>query len=576
MYKRSIIVLIILFFNSYLIFAQEEEIGTEVVNIVKPYSPSISDAFKVKETPVLGDTLTSTKKVVVYEIFSVPVASTFTPAKGKAANVKKSSPQKQFDNYTTLGFGNYTSILTEFFSNFQISRTDDFGLNFKHNSSQGGIEDIRLSNKYYDTQLDGNYTSRSKDLTFMINAGVEHQIYNWYGLNELFDSVGEEFIDMIDPKQSYTSGYVGGNLNLDESFFDELSFSIRYLTDKFSSSEIQVGVHPETSFPINELALKITGEFDYLTGSFDRNYDNASEMNYGFLKAGLSPSIVFVNNDLTISLGATGTALLDNNNETELFIYPKVNVSYPLLDEQVIVYGGVDVGLTQNSYYRLKEMNPFISPTLTITPTSQLYNAFAGLKGNLSNKVGYNLRASYGKEENKALFNINRFKGTQEQSYGYEYGNSFNVIYDDVTTLSVFGELKIEPSKNFSLGISGTFNSYDTNNISEAWNLPNIEASIFTNFNISEKIYGGIYFFFVGDRNELFVGDSGPFSLPSSEVISLDGYFDANVHAGYRFNEQLSFFIKGSNLLGDNYEKWLNYPVQGIQGLFGVTYKFDW
>ena len=40
--------------------------------------------------------------------------------------------------------------------------------------------------------------------------------------------------------------------------------------------------------------------------------------------------------------------------------------------------------------------------------------------------------------------------------------------------------------------------------------------------------------------------------------------------------DALSIFAKGSNLLSDNYEKWLFTPVQGIQGLIGATYKFDW
>ena len=51
---------------------------------------------------------------------------------------------------------------------------------------------------------------------------------------------------------------------------------------------------------------------------------------------------------------------------------------------------------------------------------------------------------------------------------------------------------------------------------------------------------------------------------------------DANVDFGYRFNEKFSFFIKGSNLIGDNYQKWANYKVQGIQVLLGASYKFDW
>ena len=32
---------------------KDENIGSEVVNIVKPYTPTISDAFKVKEAEIL-------------------------------------------------------------------------------------------------------------------------------------------------------------------------------------------------------------------------------------------------------------------------------------------------------------------------------------------------------------------------------------------------------------------------------------------------------------------------------------------------------------------------------------------
>ena len=48
-------VLILLVGSLQTAFAQkkDENIGTEVVNVVKPYTPTISDAFKVKETPTI-------------------------------------------------------------------------------------------------------------------------------------------------------------------------------------------------------------------------------------------------------------------------------------------------------------------------------------------------------------------------------------------------------------------------------------------------------------------------------------------------------------------------------------------
>lgn len=556
-------------------FSQEKELDPEVVNIVKPYSPTISDAFKVKETASINDSISTTKKDVKYSIFSVPVASTFTPAKGKAATVEKAKQIKLYDNYATLGFGNYTSILGELYSNFEISRTDNAGFFFRHNSSQGEIKNVRLDNNYYDTSLDANYTSRQKGATYRADVGVDHQVFNWYGLPEKYKVFSEEIVGGIHPKQTYFSGYVGGSIALDNSFFDKAALNIRYLSDAFSSSEINATLKPQFSIPLENLTLKLDGDIDYLSGSFKRNYANTASIKYSYLNAGLAPSISFINNDLTLSLGVAAYVSMDTeNSQTDFSLYPKLNASYRLLDDTVIVYGGAEGGLQQNTYYNLKEENPFISPTQYILPTKKLYEGFGGIKGMLSNSIGYNVKVSYGKDENKALFQANAIK-INNQVKGYEYGNSFNVVYDDINTLAFFGELKLEVSDKLSLGINANYYSYSTDFQNQAWNLPDLKASLFSNFNITEKLYGGASLFYVGERKDL-VYSNDPFGNSLDKEVTLDGYVDANLHFGYRFTDRLSVFVKGSNLFSDNYQKWLNYPVQGIQGLAGVTYKFDW
>ncbi|MGO3183337.1 MAG: TonB-dependent receptor [Aequorivita sp.] len=556
-------------------FSQEKELDPEVVNIVKPYTPTISDAFKIRETAELNDSISTTKKDVKYSIFSVPVASTFTPAKGKAATVEKAKRIKLYDNYATLGFGNYTSILGELYSNFEISRTDNAGFFFRHNSTQGEIKGVELDNNYYDTSLDANYTSRQRGVTYRADVGVEHQVFNWYGLPKNYIAFPEETIGGIHPQQTYYSGFIGGSIAMDNSFFNKAALNVRYLGDAFSSSELNAKLKPEFSFPMENLNLKLDADIDYLYGSFKRNYTNTSDINYSYLNAGLAPSITFVNNDLTLSLGVAAYVSVDTeNSETDFSLYPRLNASYRLLDDNVIVYGGAEGGLQQNTYYDLKEVNPYISPTQYIMPTKKLYEGFGGIKGMLSNSIGYNVKVSYGKDENRALFQANPIKITN-QVKGYEYGNSFNVVYDDINTLAFFGELKVDISDKFTLGIHANYYSYSTDRQNEAWNLPDLKASLFSNFNITEKLYGGASVFYVGERKDLVFNDE-PFGNPINKEVTLDGYVDANLHLGYRFTDRLSVFVKGSNLLSDNYEKWLNYPVQGIQVLGGVTYKFDW
>lgn len=554
---------------------EKDKLDTEVVNIVKPYSPEVSDAFKVKETPITDESVETRKKEVSYGIFSVPVASTFEPDKGQAAEVERPSREPQFDNYVTLGFGNYTTILGELFSNVEINDTDNAGFFFRHNSSQGNIDGVRIENKFYDTKLDANYASRQRGLAFEVNGGFEHGLYNWYGLPPFLDGATNEFLAAIDPQQTHFSAYIGGNVAVEDSFFDWTSFRLRHMSDAFSSSEVNLILNPEFSFPINDLLLKIDGDLDYLDGEFDRNYFNTGAIDYGFLNIGVTPSIVYVDDELTLSIGAGLYMASDTaNNDTEFFIYPRIKASYRVVDEVLIAYGGAEGDLKQNSYYGFKDENPFVSPTLNIAPTSQLYNVFAGIKGKASNAVGYNIRASYGKDENRALFQANPYKGLNSDFEGYERGNSFGVVYDDINILSLFGELIVDVNEDFSMGLSGTFNSFDTTNQAAAWNLPEVEASIFSNFNITEQIYGGVSIFFVGERSDLLI-NAQPFE-ESTTQINLDSFIDANVHAGYKFNDRLNFFLKASNLVGKNYERWLNFPVQGIQGLLGATYKFDW
>ena len=575
-FKIKLLVLGLLIFSINTISAQEEDnLGTEVVNIVKPYSPTISDAFKVKENPLINDSTNTKKKEVNYSIFSVPVASTFIPAKGKAASFEKIKLLKLYDNYATFGLGNYTNVLAEFYSNFEISSTDNFGLFFKHNASQGGIKEILLDDKFYDTQLEGNYTRRQKDLNYEMSAGIKHQLFNWYGLTNLYNVAPPEIINSIASKHSYFSGFAEGSLIMEDSYFEKGTASIRYLGDSFSSSEFNIKVKPEFGFDAIDFPLKIGVDIDYIGGTFKRNYLDTSAIKYSFLNAGIIPSYEYTTEDLSLSVGfAAYVSLNSEESKTNFYVYPKIEASYRIVDELLIVYGGIDGGLEQNSYYNFKEKNPFVSPTLFIQPTSGLYNGFAGLKGKLTNTIGYNIKASFSKEDDKALFNSNIYKGQDLTLEGYEYGNSFTVVYDDLETISFFGELIFEVLTNFNLGINGSYNSYHTKYEIEPWNLPAIEATLFTTFNITEKFYGGASLFFVGERKDLFSSSIGV--LPDNEVITLASYFDANAYIGYRFNKQLTIFVKGSNLLDENYQKWANYKVQGIQGMLGGSYKFDW
>lgn len=565
----SICLIFFLFSQAVSAQKKDENIGTEVVNVVKPYSPTISDAFKVKETPSFEDEETSKKENIKYNIFSFPVASTFTPNKGRAANVEKSAQEKLYSNYVTLAAGNYGTANAELFVTEEISNTDYFGGMLRHLSSQGGIKEIALDDKFSNTSLDLTYGSRTRALSWNADAGYQHQIYNWYGIQpNYFD---QAVIDVIDEQQTYHNLYVGGRLELGDSFLKESSIRFNRFWDAYGSAENRFVVKPSLEFDVIEETIKADFILDHISGTFEKDFLGQNEIKYGFTNVGFQPSIRIQKDDLSVNAGlGFFYSAAQESGESKFFIYPQVTGSYKVVGDLMIAYAGVEGSLKQNSYRDFVEQNFFVSPTLVIAPTDQKYDVYFGLKGKLANAVSYNVRGSYKTEDNKALFTHNGFDNSNANTDGYIFGNSFGVTYDKVKTISFFGELKADFSKNVSFGVNGTFNSFSTDVQAEAWNLPSLQIGANLDVTITPKWYAGTSLFFVGERKDQFFDD---FMSPST--VTLDSYFDLNLHVGYKHTDRLSFFLKGNNLANQDYQRWLNYPVQGLQILGGANYKFD-
>lgn len=571
-YQILIIIFTLLGFEDSLAQNRNKDtIDDQRVNVVKPYTPTVSDAFKIRELPLLNDSNTVRKKQIKYNIFSIPVASTFTPAKGKAANVDKPKRIKIFDNYASLGFGTYTTFLGELYLNHEVANDQYFGSYFSHHSSFGDIEGVLLDNDFTNTELNLDFTQNSRDFSWKVELGGDFQTYNWYGLP--VDLVDPDQISDIDPGHSFYSFHAGGRLLFDEGILKESRALFRHFADSEDSSENYFLSQTELSIPIADSKINTDLDVEYLSGSFSRNFLTMEGLDYGFLAVSLAPSYVLVEDDLTINLGVNLVYQNDiEQGDNNFYIYPNIEASYRLVSDVVVAYGGITGDLNQNTYHDFANENPFVSPTLLVNPTDQRYNAFLGIKGKLSSQVSYNLKAGYSSDENRALYQLNPV-----QNFGvedYQLGNSFGIVYDDVTTLSIEGELNLDFGRNFTLGLKGGYFNYSMDSQDEAWNLPDLTGSIFIDYQISEKWFAGASAFFVGKRSDL-LAVNGSFINIEPEIISLDSYFDANVHLGYRINSQFNMFAKVNNIANQNYQRWANFPVQGLQFLAGATYQFD-
>ncbi len=582
MQKHLFIVMICFFGLAFTSYAQEDEkdLGTETVTVTKAYSPTISDAFKIKSMPNLNDSIVLQKKKIEYSIFSVPVASTFTPAKGKASTVKKSPPPELFNSYASAGGGNPANLMAKFYTSRTIDRESGYTVGLGHNSTRGDIAGVALDNVYSDSEVEGSYKKRDRDFDWGFDVGAQHQLYNWYGLpSETFDATT---IGAIDERQNYYRAEVGAHLNVEDSYFKSADIRYRRFWDSAKSGENRIVFQPAFDFPVNEETFGIKLKVDYVNGTFENAPvsfpTNESGINYSNLQIGVNPSLTMLRDDLSLNLGVNLVYGLDGErSESNFYIYPAVTASYRLLNEFAIAYGGIEGELKQNSYYGFVEENPFVSPTLNIIPTDTQYDAYLGLRGQLLPNLSYNIKGSYTAENRRPLFLLNPQNSDRGDEAGYIFGNSFDLFYDDLRTLGIFGELNVDVNRNFTMSVNAQYNSYTTETDRPAWNLPEITANLFMDYQIGEKWFMGANLFFVGERQDVatVATASGIFSEFPATILTLDSYFDANAHVGYRLSNQLSVFVKGANLANNNYQRWANFNVQGLQVLGGATYKFD-
>lgn len=562
---------------------KQEKMRTEEVNVVKSYTPTISDAFKIKETPALNEEGTTTKETVKYSVFSFPVASTFTPSKGSAEDVDKEEIGRFYKSYATLGGGNYGTLNAELFATQDLNNEEYVAGMFRHLSSQGGIKGVDLENSFYDTSLDVTYGVEAKELSWNINLGYQNQVYNWYGLpisfmNVLTPTNRDILIWSIEPKQSYNTITLDSKIEFNESILEASSFKFAHFSDAFGSSENRFYAKPSFRFAAFGKEIQLNAIVDYLGGHFDHNFahTNSESLKYGFTNFGISPSYEMEKDNWTMHLGLGLYYSLDTkNSNNQLFLYPQITASHKVVGDLMVFYAGAEGGLDQNSYLNFVDENPFLSPTLQIAPTNNKYDVFAGLKGKLSATISYNIRGSFLDENNKALFKSNDFS-SDVSNQPYAFGNSLNLVYDNVKTVRFFGELKADITESISFGANGTLSVYNTKIQKEAWNLPAIQLNANIDYTINSKWYAGADVFFVGSRKDMQINNDLVYVYPPTYIpTTLKSYIDLNAHVGYKHSERLTGFLKANNIANQSYQKWLNYPVQGFQVILGANYKFD-
>lgn len=562
---------IALFLGTLSLSAQQEKdsISTEVINVVTSYKPTISDAFKANETPNIPVEVNN-KSNLKYGIKSKPIQSVFKPNSGGYKSAKTNYTKPKNPDYLKIGYGNYGTPLVEGFL-YKQKKEHEATFFLYNKASSGGIKNVVLNDNYLNTKLALNYKNSQKKQVWQAGIKFNRDLYNWYGIPSQYND-NDAVINSIDEKQIYNHFVLNGSIALKEGWIKKSEAGIEKFSDKHKSNETKFYFSPSFELPINDSKIDAKVNIDILHGEFAQDFTNTAPINYGYLNFGAEATYPIQRENLYISLGAKVVYNSDlENNKSKFYVYPDINVDFVLIDELLNLYGGFTGGIIQNSYRSVTLENSYVSPTLNIKPTSNTFRIFTGLKGKLTSTISYDVNASYAQDKDKLLFrsNQNLTDGTTTITNGYQAGNSFDLLYDNVSTLGLFGEISASLLTNFETGVSVAINSYSMNIEEEAWNLSPFTATMFGNFSVG-KWNTKAELFAKGKRKDLLTELNN-----STETIELDGYIDLNLSVDYTFNRKWSAFLELNNILNTNYQVYSNFQVQGFQVLAGGIYRFD-
>ena len=559
---------------SSLAFSQKkkkERIATEEINVVKPFSPTVSEAFKINIEPEIDSIDIGGKKEISYSINSIPVASTFTPAKGKAKSLKRIPKERFYNNYISAGYGNYSTPIIEIFAHSNSSNYNDFGGFLNYHSSGGGIDGLVLNDDFKDFDVDLYYKQSERMFDWKVKGGFDYLATNWYGLSDEIN-YSELTISSIEESQSYTNISLSGEIEFFDSLIHTGDASFNRFSDKYSSGENHLDINAVIDFPIGRELMYSEISFELLNGKFENDFFQTDKIDYTYFNIGFSPNFEVLRDNLTVNLGARLYYSITNDFDgSKFYFYPNITASYNISEEALIAYAGVIGDLQQNSYENFVYENPFVSPTLYIQRTNQQYNAYAGIKGLLNSKIRFNLKAAYINEKDKPLYKLNPSltDGTNEVTEGYEAANSFQVVYDDVNTIYFNAEIIFDLWKEFKFGGNLDFNSYSLENEEQAWNLPLLKATILAKYTRRKWSAGADLFFSSDRKDELSI-------IPDTNTrITNAAYFDMNLNGIYNIDDKFDVFVNVNNILSSNYQVYTNFKVQGLQVFGGVKYKFD-
>ncbi len=538
--------------NKILAQSNDSLIKDNQIDVIKNFKPVLSEAIKIPVNPN-PETPSFVKPTFTYNIPNQTFTANPTLYTIKPLSLGTMLLPKLKGNYIRAGFGNYFMPMGEIYVNTVRNKDYQAGFFFKHLSGNGD----QKYNNFSNNTLYGYANKYTAKGTLGTDWYYHRNVVNLYG------SPNDVTILPADPKLAYN--LIDGKTNFQNHAKDSKDLVYKIEANYYHFS--RENAFKENDFQAKARIAQLNANIPFeLNTAFRLNNNNlflgnGNSLNYQRIFFDLNPQLFMLGPDFYLQGGFNSTISSDSAG-SKFHFFPKAEGGYTIVPKKFVVFAGLTGGLNPNTFRTINGINPFATE-LALRNTIHKIEIYGGVKGEISPQTSFYLSSSSTSIENLVTFAT--MASNAAQVVLYDNGNAKRT--------SLAAGIQHHAGDKFRLGFHTQFHSYATSTLAKAFSLPLLESKLNMGYNIGDKFLVKLDLFYWGERNGAMISENVDFSRTITSQ-KLDPFVDLNFGVDYRYSKNFSAFIQINNIANGRYQRFVNYPVYGINFMGGFTFTF--
>ena len=530
------------------LFAQKHsdaDLDTMQSVVKKNFTPTIAPAVKINTMPNYRDS-TNKVKLGPYSIFSTQLPTTFDLLPIKPVSIQGEPLQKLYPALVKFDISYPYQILdAAAYYNSLRSKENAYGFYVKTLSSEANASNGNNMG-YYDNEISLYAKKFYNNATLSGNIDFSRNLVHYYGYNPtIFEHPNQDSLKQYYNLIKAEVKLVGNRLDSVHPAYQAL-LAYNNFTDAFKTSENWLKAFGQVQGFYDHQLVSLDGTIDYLNHRSSSDTTNDLILN-------LKPQIYFEKSNWKAIFGSPIAA--DFGVISKLYWYPKAEINVQLVPGVLGIMAGVNGALERNSMELLSAINPFLIGSFQLKNTD-IHHEFLGFSGQIDRNTYFKLSGNVNQVNNLPLFVLNPNDAMH---------NKFIAVYDNANIIGAHAELKYLKEEKIEVKVELDYNHYTMSTFAYAWYKPEIRVGFSANYSIGNQIYLLADVFYLGSQHYLAYN-----AVNQSFNGVISGFTDVNLGLDYRYSKKFTIDLKLNNLASANYQRWYNYPSQGIYGTIGI------